>query len=457
MILDHPLIDSFYKENPHLDPVKINLKIIELLRFNSDVSSDNSSIINDLLNTVKIQSKNIEQLSNDVKLQHNSIQNTYQSTIDNLISTIKNDYTSDVKNLISSHEHSSITNFQSILDRFNSNLIDKISLTLYENLPKTSHLDNILSSLKNDIRDIFNNYNLSDSDKISNIIDSKYNVLTSKIHDSIFQYLNSHDDKIIGQISQSITIQNKLSNDITDLLYKQKTSVHKGSIGENKLFTIINDAFPNAELIDSSGQTSKGDMILNRLNKSPILIETKDYSHNVRFSEVEKFLFDINKNNICGVFLSQSSGIVNKNDLQIDIHGDLVVVYIHSCNYNIDKIKMAIHTIDHIREKLTLFQTNDSITLTSDVINNINIDFQSFITNRNTLLTTIKDFYKKSIDQLNNITLPSLELFLSTHFANSNTQTFSCDICNSFNADNLRSLARHKTSCKKKNSDTSSN
>ena len=58
----------------------------------------------------------------------------------------------------------------------------------------------------------------------------------------------------------------------------------------------------------------------------------------VKKDEVDKFIRDISKNEYNGIFISQHSGIVGKNNFQIDIHDKHILIYIHSCDYDIDKI-----------------------------------------------------------------------------------------------------------------------
>ena len=53
-------------------------------------------------------------------------------------------------------------------------------------------------------------------------------------------------------------------------------------------------------------------------------------------------------------------------------------------------------------------------------------------------------------EQMKDITLPNLEIFLSEHYANNKKNILTCEICNIFQDTNLMSLSRHKSSCSKK-------
>ena len=66
------------------------------------------------------------------------------------------------------------------------------------------------------------------------------------------------------------------------------------------------------------------------------------------------------------------------------------------------------------------------------------------------MLNDLKDYYKKTMDNYNNLTLISLEKILSINYATHKNITFVCEYCKKFECDNLISLTRHKNSCKKK-------
>ena len=68
--------------------------------------------------------------------------------------------------------------------------------------------------------------------------------------------------------------------------------------------------------------------------------------------EIDKFIRDVTKNDCSGVFLSQNTGIVGKENFQIDIHNKNILIYIHCVNYDITKINLAINTIDVLYDKL---------------------------------------------------------------------------------------------------------
>ena len=109
----------------------------------------------------------------------------------------------------------------------------------------------------------------------------------------------------------------------------------------------------SSEIINSSNKTGQGDLILKRPNKVPILFETKNYAINVK-----KFIRDIDNTNYNGIMLSQTSGIIGKDNFQIDIHNNNILVYIHKADYDISKIKLAVNIIDFLFDKILTMKNN---------------------------------------------------------------------------------------------------
>ena len=66
------------------------------------------------------------------------------------------------------------------------------------------------------------------------------------------------------------------------------------------------------------------------------------------------------------------------------------------------------------------------------------------------MINNLKDYYKKTLDNFNDLQLSSLDNFISKHYANSKKNSVTCELCKIYETDNLRSMARHKQSCKNK-------
>ena len=69
---------------------------------------------------------------------------------------------------------------------------------------------------------------------------------------------------------------------------------------------------------------------IKRHQKKTILFENKYYSTNVQKYEVLKFIRDCDEQNCSGILLSQNTGICTKDNFQIDIQNNNVLIYIHN-------------------------------------------------------------------------------------------------------------------------------
>ena len=168
--------------------------------------------------------------------------------------------------------------------------------------------------------------------------------------------------------------------------------------------------------------------------------ENKNYAINVKKDEVDKFIRDIDNNKYHGIMLSQTSGIIGKDNFQIDIHNNNILIYIHKADYDISKIKLAINTIDFLSDKI-LTMKNNKINIDAELLKDINSEYQQLIVIKENLNNNLKDNYKKTLDIYSNIDLPYLNKFLSNFYANNNKNIKICDICKKYeSSQNKKSL-----------------
>ena len=78
--------------------------------------------------------------------------------------------------------------------------------------------------------------------------------------------------------------------ELKNFLEKQKNSTLKGKESEEKLEPCLVNAFPNALIVNKSGEAKACDYLLERQNKCKILFENKDYRNNVPNEEIKKFI-----------------------------------------------------------------------------------------------------------------------------------------------------------------------
>jgi hypothetical protein len=374
---------------------------------------------------------------------------------------IKKSYLDDLKNALNSSD----ANTLSIIEKQNDITLSKTMNALNDIIPKNNimvynQLELLIvkfrEEVSNHLRDLNKNTNDLTSDKISTILDNKYSQLIANLQQPILSYINSSEDRLsvnLNQIKESSINQDKMNEKIYDFLNKYNTNVSTniGKIGEDKLYTILNNLFPAAEVENTSGKSKQGDFILKRLNMIDILFENKQYTNNVPKDEVFKFIRDCDENNYSGIMISNTSGIATKNNFQIDIHDKNILIYLHNAHYNEGIICTAVNLIDYLAKALSNIEPSKFNPLTDEELLCINQEFQTFLNQKETLINYIRDTNKRVIQQILDIELPSLHKYLSSKFATTKTLDLKCNICDKFTGKNNKSLASHKKSCTIKN------
>jgi hypothetical protein len=130
------------------------------------------------------------------------------------------------------------------------------------------------------------------------------------------------------------------------------------------------------------------------------------------------------------------------------------MVYVHNGNYSQDKIKNAIDIIDNLSIKMREYngEHSNDFTIDKDVLDEINKEYQLFISQKEGIINSMKDHQKKMFSQIDDFKFPVLDKYLSTKYsAPIHKPGLKCDLCKVFNANNLKALAAHKRGCTRKN------
>ena len=144
----------------------------------------------------------------------------------------------------------------------------------------------------------------------------------------------------LKDIIESSTIQNtEKITDIDDkldaLLHIRTNSSRKGRLSEDLCIRRLIQQYPSWDISDVTHVGHEGDCRA----KSPlgeILYEFKSYDTNVNREQVNKFYKDLETTGIkLGIFVSNTSGIVGKKDLEWEIiNKDTLVIYISNVGFN---------------------------------------------------------------------------------------------------------------------------
>jgi hypothetical protein len=279
----------------------------------------------------------------------------------------------------------------------------------------------------------------------------------------IYTFISSSQEQMTTKLDNmreetrtSNATNDRLACELNDFLVKYKTSSQfKGQASENMLGTILNKMYPEAEIVNTTSLKASGDFLITRSNRQTIMIENKNYEANVNIDETKKFLRDVNEQKTHAIMMSQFSGIATKPNGFIEINDGKVLIYLHNVEYSQDKIKMAIDIIDNLSEKLeeiSSFEENDGYLINKDALERINEEHQRFLTQKDIMNNTIKEFNKKLTAQLEELKFPNLAIYLNDKFASIQNQQFICDVCN-MQFQTKRQLGSHKKIHKKVKAD----
>ena len=493
------LIDILSKLGENMDSAMKSTIQGEILSNIQNQTGQLTSLVENM-NTVK---ENVLQISKDTSNMTNQLSNISQlkndidSIMTNKMHEMKSEYLSGFKSLLlenmssnkndivqqieqnSSVFYNNITHFLSdtmmkdirehneklstIIENNQTSLVDKNKLFYIENQEKYSNqietqLKNFQTHLSNEVSYVTKNQDETSMKDFVVNFDTKCASLFQNLQQPVFSYLSSSEDRIQQNINviKDSTINKDLKHESTMselsiYLKKFQNSSFKGAMAENELATVLTKMYPCAEIVNTANTKASGDFLMKRENLSNIMLENKAYEHNVNPDEVAKFIRDAEETKTHSIFLSQTSGISRKNNMQVDIHKGLILIYIHNVQYSREKIQVAIDIIDNLSHRIDEFenQTNENV-ISNNVLEQINQEYRDFIKERDDIVSISKEYNKKIISKIENLHVNTLNQFLSTKFSNTDKVKYTCHLCNVFTANTKKSLSAHSRACKLK-------
>lgn len=431
---------EFYKKHKNIDFVQINDIMVDLLdeiitNINGELSN---SLTKELVDTIKIMGKELTTMKD-------SFEKSNKEVINNILLKMyeqKSEFINDIKLLIDKSDNDNLLKIIEKMEKEQTKLLNDI-------IPKTNieyyqKYETMLREFKNEIKN---------TNQI-NVIETKHAEMIRNIELSLLNHVHKSEERLLNNINEVKTInilnseiQKETNTNLTTYLNKYNNSTLKGQMAENSVEELLCGMYKSSEISRKSKEAKSGDIILKRINMEPILFEVKDFKVNVPITDIDKFIRDVNENNMSGIMLSISSGIANKKNFQIDITKDNnICIYIHNVEYDVEKIRLAVDIIDNLGSKLK--ENKKNITITTEIIEQINNDYQTFLLKRDLTLNHIKESTKKTIQYIEEMELKNLNSYLSSKFSFKNSSTLKCNLCNNFIGTNLKSLAVHKRKCK---------
>ena len=120
-----------------------------------------------------------------------------------------------------------------------------------------------------------------------------------------------------------------IDDKLNDLLHIKSNSSRKGQLSEDLCRSLLNKQYPQWSFMDVSQEGYNADCRAFETPVGQILYEFKSYDYNVNRDQITKFIRDLEHTNIkYGIFVSNTSGIVGKKNIEWEIINDKLVVFI---------------------------------------------------------------------------------------------------------------------------------
>jgi hypothetical protein len=321
----------------------------------------------------------------------------------------KQSYTQELNNLLITNTNEKTT---TVLKEYNELMQDKTKIFFNEFFPKNNEI------ITNQISNTFGNF------------DKLINSTEGRLQSAITESKNNIESKLTD-INTINNTQNDISKNINTLITKFHGSSTKGYFSEVSVVDGLTRIFPygNVEHVGNK-ISSSGDIMLTRKDKNKIMIENKEYGHTVPQVEIQKFIDNAVLRQADGIMISQQTQISNKDDFEININGEIILIYICNMGYNMDKLRTAISIIDHLKDKIA-FVNKDKIhvILSQEEIDSINTEYVSIINQKKYLLKIIVDSHNKIIKEVENIRVPTLEYILMKEYGIKLSDKEDCKWC----------------------------
>ena len=277
----------------------------------------------------------------------------------------------------------------------------------------------------------------------------------TELHQPFFSLIQDSENRINSNINIMQNTQTRFMAEMNEIFGKLVENHTVQQNNDKQLSSVLTKMYNSAEVHNPNKTNPNSNVLilLKRNRKSNILIDNKDTEENVPSEEVQTFLTSIDEQNCNGIFISQKSGISGKNNYQIEMHNNNIIVFIHHGDYNQSKIEAAVDIIDQLSSKMRQYkhQTEEDCIIPKEMLDTINNEYQLFLSQKTAVVDVFKESQKKVLAQIDEIRFPTLDKYLATKYsAPIQKPGLKCDLCKSFSANNLKALAAHKRGCIRK-------
>ena len=198
------------------------------------------------------------------------------------------------------------------------------------------------------------------------------------IKDIVETSTSLHEEKLC-------TIENKLN----DILHIKTNSSRKGRLSEEICRDILIKNYSSWSFLDVSKEGYEGDCKAFETPVGQILYEFKNYDYNVNRDQVNKFIRDLNHTNIkYGIFVSNTSGIVGKKNIEWEIINQKLIIYVSNMGFEGfgciigTELLLSLINIDILNKEKWLYHNNINLNeILEDlkiIINNLNKNIELY-------------------------------------------------------------------------------
>jgi hypothetical protein len=468
--LTHPLICYFYANNPTVSPETVNLCIIKLFEnTQSQWYTPTNGVANPAYPPSQTYHKQITEMTN-MMMQIKDDITTINAGITQQYLSVKTEFLNEFRSVWS---QTCCVTRRNILLENNRKLIhsiENITYTIRTIQGKQSFIGEKAGGILKQFQKIMNanveTILSNPTDTTSMVNEFSHNFETNSTHmiHTIIQLLQDYvtvKETQMKQINESFSTNGenaisaycKFIYELTDFVQFTKNARTQGlpNVSGQTMISSLSRLYNTGYI--QSDDTDKSIYVLTRDDKPTICIQQLQIKErNVNADEIVQFHQTIKAKNTHGILVSQYTGITSKPNLYIDIHHNRVIVYVHSLEYSPEKLQTAIDIVDTISAKLADFNNSSEqkYTIPKDILDEINREYQTFIAQKETIITTLKETHKKLISQMEEFRFISLDKYLSTRYSYFKKQGFVCNLCNVFTVPTLKGLAAHKRGCSRK-------
>jgi len=213
---------------------------------------------------------------------------------------------------------------------------------------------------------LLHKYELEQSrDKISKLEEKNKILIDEKIENQQKYYNKILEEKAIAKkeadLLRSEFDEKSLDKDrkiaeLQDMLNLNKSSVKKGGIGEDWVYSTLIKYFSTYEITDLHAIGHKGDFLI-KGDELTCMIESKNYSKNVAKREITKFYRDIESNDEynCAILISLQAGVCNKPDFCFEFKNGKPIIFLHKVAENPNNIKIAVDIFKLVLKNMDCF------------------------------------------------------------------------------------------------------